>query len=244
MAEETVTEQEPVADAAQEPVADAAPEQPEVETPEPQEVRYMTPEEVAEAVSRGTNELKTWIGRRDKELFDRFGNLIEEKIPKQIQDPSELSDALLQDPVSTIRKIVNESQSEDSRRLQSHHSQTFEYLGSMMDSDPLYQDKELGNDLIEEVKKQFQSGKIDATLAPKSAASVLHADALANVLRARQGKVALKNKPAAAIGSLAPGAPGGASKIKAPKLSPDVQKLADKWGYKPEDLARVYGTNS
>jgi len=235
MADEPVTEQEPV--------EDAAPEQPEVETPETPEVRYMTPEEVAEAVSRGTNELKTWIGRRDKELFDRFGNLIEEKIPKARQDPSELSDALLQDPVSTIQKIVSESQSEESRKVQSHHSQTFEYLGSMMDSDPLYQDKELGNDLIEEVKKQFQSGKIDRTLSPKSAASVLHAEALSNVLRARQGKVALKNKPAAAIGSLTPGVPGGGTKIKAPKLSPDVQKLADKWGYKPEDLARVYGSD-
>jgi len=237
MADEPVTEQEPV--------IDAEPEQPEVETPEePKEVRYMTPEEVAEAVSRGTNELKTWIGRRDKELFDRFGNLIDEKIPKVQQDPTELSDALLQDPVSTIRKIVNESQSEESQKVQHHHSQTFEYLGSMMDSDPLYQDKELGSDLIEEVKRQFQSGKIDRTLSPKSAASVLHADALANVLRARQGKNALsRNKPTSGIGSLTPGIGGGAPKIKAPKLSPDVQKLADKWGYKPEDLARVYGTS-
>ena len=236
MSDEPVTEQEPV--------EDVAPVEPEVETPEATEVKYMTPEEVAEAVSRGTNELKTWIGRRDKDLFDRFGNLIDEKIPKPRQDPTELSDALLQDPVSTIRKIVNESQSEDSRKVQNHHSQTFEYLGSMMDSDPLYQDKDLGNDLIEEVKKQFQSGKVDRSLSPRSAASVLHADALANVIRARQGKVALKNKPASAIGSLSPGVPGGGSKIKAPKLSPDVQKLAEKWGYKPEDLARIYGANS
>jgi hypothetical protein len=237
MADEPVTEQEPV--------EDTAPVEPEVETPEAPEVRYMTPEEVAEAVSRGTNDLKTWIGRRDKDLFGQLGTLIDQKIPKVQQDPTELSDALLQDPVSTIRKIVSESQSEESQKAQSHHSQTFEYLGSMMDSDPLYQDKDLGTDLIEEVKKQFQGGKIDRSLSPKSAASVLHAEALANVLRARQGKSALsKNKPASGIGSLAPGVPGGAPKIKAPKLSPDVQKLADKWGYKPEDLARVYGTDN
>ena len=237
MADEPVTEQEPV--------EDAAPEQPEVETPEePKEVKYMTPEEVAEAVSRGTNELKTWIGRRDKELFDRFGNLIEEKIPKPKEDPTELSDALLSDPVSTIKRIVSESQSEESRQTQHHHSQTFEYLGNMMDSDPLYEDKELGNDLVEEVKKQFQAGKIDKSLSPQAAASVLHANALANVMRARSSKPALKNKPAAAIGTLSPGVPGGQKKIKAPKLSPDVQKLADRWGYKPEDLARVYGTDS
>ena len=238
MADEPATEQEPV-------LEDIAPEQPEAETPEePQEVKYMTPEEVAEAVSRGTNELKTWIGRRDKELFDRFGNLIDEKIPKAQQDPTELSDALLQDPVSTIKKIMDESKSEESRKVQNHHSQTFEYLGNMMDSDPLYEDKELGNDLVEEVKKQFQAGKIDNTLNPQAAASVLHANALANVMRARNSKPALKNKPAAGIGNLQPGVPGGSKKPKAPKLSPDVQKLADRWGYKPEDLARVYGTDS
>jgi hypothetical protein len=237
MADEPATEQEPV-------IEDIAPEQPEAETPEEPQVKYMTPEEVAEAVSRGTNELKTWIGRRDKELFDRFGNLIEEKIPKPKEDPTELSDALLSDPVSTIKRIVSETQSEESRNVQRHHSKTFEYLGNMMDSDPLYEDKELGNDLVEEVKKQFQAGKIDSTLNPQAAASVLHANALANVMRARNAKPALKNKPAAAIGSLTPGVPGGAKKVKAPKLSPDVQKLADRWGYKPEDLARVYGTDN
>lgn len=237
MADEPVTEQEPV--------EDTAPEQPEVETPEEtQEVKYMTPEEVAEAVSRGTNELKTWIGRRDKELFDRFGNLIEEKIPKPQQDPTELSDALLSDPVSTIRKIVSETQSEESQKVQHHNSQTFEHLGRMMDTDPLYEDKALGNDLVEEVKKQFQQGKLDQNLSPQAAASVLHANALANVMRARSTKPGLQNKPAAGIGNLAPGVPNSSKKTKAPKLSPDVQKLADRWGYKPEDLARVYGTDS
>lgn len=235
MADEPVTEQDPV--------ENVDPVEPEVETPEAPEVRYMTTEEVAEAVSRGTNDLKTWIGRRDKDLFGEIGTLIDQKIPKVQQDPTELSDALLQDPVSTIRKIVSESQSEESQKVQHHSSQTFEKLGSMMDSDPLYQDKDLGNDLIEEVKKQFQSGKIDQTLSPSAAASVLHATALSNVMRARQSKPSLTNKPSSGIGSLAPGVPGGAKKIKVPKLSPDTQKLADKWGYKPEDLARVYGTD-
>lgn len=236
MAEEPAIEQEPV-------IEDAEPVDPVVETPE--EPKYMTPEEVAEAVSQGTNDLKTWIGRRDKELFGNLGNLIDEKIPKVQQDPTELSDALLQDPVSTIRKIVSESQSEESQKVQHHSSQTFEHLGNMMDSDPLYQDKDLGNDLIEEVKKQFQGGKIDISLNPQAAASVLHATALSNVMRARQGKSALSaNKPAAAIGNLSPGVPAGREKIKAPKLSPDVQKLADRWGYKPEDLARVYGSDN
>jgi hypothetical protein len=236
MPDEPVSEQQPVVET---PVSeDPVVEQPE-ETPQ-----FMTPEQVAEHVSQGTNEIKTWIGRRDKDLFNQIGSLMDEKMAKQTSTPEDLSNRLLEDPVNTIKQIMSETKTSDDAKSQRHHSATFENLGNMMDSDPLYQDKDLGNELVEEVKKQFQAGRIDASLSPEAAAKVLHADALANVLRSRKKTPALKNAPSAGVGTLTPGVPAAKTGPKVPDLNAETKKWADKWGYSQEDLARVYGSDS
>jgi DNA-directed RNA polymerase subunit F len=236
MADEPATEQEPVVEE-----SNAEPEQPESTEPEQTEPRYMTPEEVAEAVSRGTNEIKTWMGRRDKDLFNQIGSIIDQRMAKKSETPEEISSKLLEDPITTIKEIMNETQAQQTTQLQTHHSETFNYLGNMMDSDPLYEDKDLGNELIAEVKKQFTEGRIDTSLSPKAAAKLLHAEALANVMRnKRKNNPLTKNTPASSIGSLQPGVPTTTPKPKAPKLDPETLKWAQKWGYSDEDLTKLY----
>jgi hypothetical protein len=115
----------------------------------------------------------------------------------------------------------------------------------MIDSDPLYQDKELGDDLVEEIKSQFQAGKLNTSLSPENAANVLQASALANVMRNRQGGNGLsKNQPRQQGGELKPGVPAVKPKLKVPDLSPELKKLAKDWGYSDEALAKLYGPGS
>jgi hypothetical protein len=239
------TPQEPVVTDNLEPTEPVEPTEP-IEPTEPAEpTEYMTPEQVAEAVSRGTQDMKTWMGRRDKELFGQIGGMIDERIPKQVQPPDEVSTELLNDPVSTVRKIMSEATTEKDRNSQRHNSDVFTHIGNAMDSDPLYQDKELGDDLVAEIKAQFQAGKIDASLSPESAAKVLQANALSNVMRNRQGKNGLsKNQPGAPAGALQPGPPSLKPKLKVPDLPAELMKLARDWGYSNEALAKLYGTDS
>ena len=239
MSDETASPQEPVVD-----VNDPETVEPEpTETPQEPEPQFVTPEQVSEAVSRETNEIKTWLGRRDKDLFNQIGNIIDERLTQKRETPEELSNKLLEDPVNTIKQIMAETQTRESMAVQRHNADTFTYLGSMMDSDPLYEDKDLGNDLVAEVKKQFQSGNINTTLPPEAAARVLHAEALANVLRTRKKSTPLKNTPGKATGTLSPGVPSGKAPVKMPNLSEETKKWAAKWGYKDEDLARIYGSS-
>jgi hypothetical protein len=237
MAEETASEQQPVDVEAPASVTEEAPV---VEQPE--ETQLMTPDQVAEHVSRGTNEIKSWIGRRDKDLLNQIGGIIEDRISKKVETPEDLSNKLLEDPVNTIKQIMSETQTAEQTKSQRHGSETLEYIGNMMDSDPLYEDKDLGGELIEEVKKQFQSGKVDTRLSPEAAAKVLQAEALSNVMRGRKKENALvKNKPGSGAGTLTPGIPSTKKGPKVPDLTEETKKWADKWGYSQEDLARVYG---
>lgn len=238
MADEPASQEE----LAESPVPDE-PEQVETE-PEVTEPQYMTPEQVAEVVSRETNEIKTWLGRRDKDLFNQIGSVIDERLTRKQETPEELSSKLLEDPVSTIKQIMTETQSQEAAITQHHNSQTFTHLGHMMDSDPLYQDKDLGNELVQEVKRQFQEGNINRTLPPESAARVLHAEALANVLRSRKKATPLQNNPGKVAGTLTPGVPSTKNTLKTPNLSPETKKWAEKWGYSDEDLAKLYGSGN
>jgi hypothetical protein len=234
MADEPATEQQPVTEETT-PESDPVVEQPE-ETP-----AFATQNEIAEHVSRGTNEIKTWIGRRDKDLFDQIGTLIDERMSKKIETPEDLSNKLLEDPVNTIRQIMTETQTADQSKAQQHTTKTFESLGVLMDSDPLFEDKELGGQLVEEVKKQFQSGQIDTRLSPEAAAKVLYAESLTSVMRGRKKPNALgKNKPGQATGALTPGVPASKTAPKVPDLDAETKKWADKWNYSQEDLARVF----
>jgi hypothetical protein len=118
-----------------------------------------------------------------------------------------------------------------------------------MDSDPLYNKEDgLGEELVEEVKKQFQSGKLNTDVSPSAAAAILQSEALANVVRNRQ-----KHKPSplsgnspapTGTGTLAPGATNTVKKIKMPTLQPETLALAKKWGYTDEALAKLYGSES
>jgi hypothetical protein len=239
MADEPVTPQEPVVD-------DVTPVEPA--EPEPVEPQFMTTDQVAEAVSRGTNETKTWLGRRDKDLLGQIGTIIDERLSKKVETPEELSSKLLEDPVTTIKQIMSETQANDQSRYQAHNQEVFNIIGNNMDSDPLYNKEDgLGEELVEEVKKQFQSGKLNTDVSPSAAAAILQSEALANVVRNRQQHKASPlagNAPAAGTGTLTPGATNTAKKIKMPTLQPETLALAKKWGYTDEALAKLYGSES
>ena len=91
------------------------------------------------------------------------------------------------------------------------------------------------------LQKQFQQGKLSTDVTPESAAKILHAEALSNVMRNRQKANPLsKNSPVTATGTLAPGAPSLTPKVKVPELSAENKAFANKWGFNDEDLTRIF----
>jgi hypothetical protein len=125
-----------------------------------------------------------------------------------------------------------------------HINTTMETVGSLMEADPLYSNKELGNEVVEEIKQLVKTGKINANVPAIEAGKIALGDALTNVFRKRQDTKINpldKNTPANTGGSLTPPAGAPTPKVKVPKLDELTEKMAKKWGYKEEDLAAIYG---
>lgn len=216
------------------------------ETPEVPE--YLTATQAQELLDKQASSFQSWLGRRDKETLSHIGEIIDQRIqsvrPKESDD--EYSTRLLEKPREVIRAEIEAFSAERSKKETTHLNKTMESVGGLMESDPLYSDKDLGNEVVEEIKKMIQSGKVGSDLPPASAGKLMLADALSNVFRKRQSKKTnplSTNKPGGGAANLnAPAAP--TKKAKVPKLDEFTQRMAEKWGYKEEDLARLYGEKS
>lgn len=240
MTDPVATPQDPAASAdLQEPTADP------IEEPAAVEPEYLTAAQAKELLDKQAASFQSWLGRRDKETFAHIGTIIEERIKdvKPQVSNDELSTRLLESPREFVRQEFEALQNERTQKQTKHLNSTMETVAELMDTDPLYSDKDLGNSVVEEIKKMVQSGKMSNELKPKDAGKVLLADALTSVFRKRQSlktNPLSANTPGSGASNLSP--PSAAvKKVKVPKLDEVTQRMADKWGYKPEDLAAIYG---
>jgi len=207
----------------------------------------MTAADLDAALDRREQSNQSWMGRRDKALLDNVGNIINQRLSERPQEtPDEASTRLLENPREMIRSEMENWQSEKTAAQTSHLNDAMESVGEMMESDTLYTDKVLGNEVVEEIKSMVQTGKVESGIPGKQAGKLMLADALTNVMRKRAGAKTNpleKNKPGGGGENLS--APAKViPNVKAPKLDEEAQKLADTFNYSPEDLARVFGENS
>jgi len=227
------------------PVEDAEPSEP-TETPEapPEEPAYVTAQDMQAALEKQDSSFRSWLGRRDKETFEHIGTVINERMSQRPPETNdEMSTRLLETPREVIRSEFEAFEAERTQKQTTHMNTTMETVGQLMEADPLYTDKDLGNEVVAEIKTLVQTGKIDQNVPPSQAGRIILGDAVANVFRTRQNlKVnpLSANTPNGGAPNLSP--PSKPSKnVAMPKLDDMTKKMAEKWGYKQEDLARIYG---
>jgi len=209
-----------------------------------------SPDEIIrQAEERAFQRTASWMGRRDKDLMDHIGNLIDSRIRTVAPLPASTDPtSILDDPdrwtESKIRAAVPQILNEEiQKRMQADQGYTagvIQHAARIMDSDPLFEDKTFGAEVVAEAQKQF--GTLQKNIPPDVAAELLINKALASVNRRKmlEKKNPLAgNQPGKVVGGItAPPAP--AAKPKVPKLSESAQALAKRWGYSAEDLAKVF----
>ena len=216
------------------------------EVAEAVEPTYITADGLAEALETQRQSQQSWQGRRDKDLIAHIGTVINERLTASQNQPSpeDMSSKLLDNPRETIRSEMDAYNTERTAKETTHFNTAMETVGNLMESDPLYTDKDLGGEVVAEVKRLVQTGKILTNIAPADAGKIMLGDALSNVIRTRQGVKTNPlggNTPQNTTGSLnAPSTPA-AKKVKVPKLDSLTDKMAKKWGYTPETLEALYG---
>ncbi|MHC4525149.1 MAG: hypothetical protein ACYSU8_06405 [Planctomycetota bacterium] len=234
-----------VVDTQQTPAESVEPLEPteEMTDNEVQEPAYITTEQLQEELKKQDQSFRSWLGRRDKETLSHIGNVINDRLSQRQETPDEVSTRLLENPREVIRSEFQAYQNEMTEKQTTHLNTTMETVGQLMESDPLYTDKNLGNEVVTEIKKMVQTGKVDHDLPPGQAGKVILGDALSNVIRTRQNA---KTNPLASntaqnttTGLQPPAKP--TAKIKVPKLDNMTKTMAEKWGYSEEDLAKLYG---
>jgi hypothetical protein len=257
MDDETLITPEPGQD--QEPEPETNPEPTPEPTPEPEPEptpampQLSQDEIVRQAEERAFQRMASWQGRRDKELFGALESLIESKMPKtaqpQIQQTAIDPATLLENPGAVLESVLRESvprifNEEISKRSQAEtrfNQDLIRNAASVMDSDPLFSDKALGNEVVQEIQKAIT--QIDRNLPPQVAAQLLVSSATASVFRKRattKTNPLSANRPATGpIGTIAPPA---AKKASTPtvKLSEEAMKLKKRFNYSDEDLARIF----
>jgi hypothetical protein len=202
---------------------------------------------ISRAGEQAFQRMASWQGRRDKDLLDNVGHIIDSKFQQSQAAPKE-DTTIYDDPDGWINKkfqetmphMVNQEIQRRTTQDQQYTSEVIQYAGRIMDADPLFQDKALGNEVINEVQKTF--GKVNKGLNPDVSAQLLVSNAYTNVMRKKNVKAnpLAGNGGAKGVGGVT--APVGTSpKAKPVKLTAEAQKLATRWGYSDEDLGKVFG---
>ena len=221
----------------------------QTEATEPTEPAYITADQMSEALEAQRQSQQSWQGRRDKDLLSHIGTVIDERFTQNQEQPStdEMSSRLLDNPRNVIRSEMDAYKAEQTTQETNHFNTAMETVGNLMEADPLYSDKTLGTEVVEEVKKLVQTGKIQKNIAPADAGRIMLGDALSNVIRTRQGVKTNpldSNTPQNTGSSLAAPSSPGVKKVAVPKLEELTAKMSKKWGYSDEALAQLFGEKS
>lgn len=214
----------------------------------------LTPEQREQQLEeRMFQKVASWQGRRDKALMESIGQMMSAlKQSPQAQAPAQPmtvdATTLLEKPESVISQVF-ESQAPKvfekflSQRTQAEQQFTNTVVRSaaaIMDADPLFADQAFGNEVVAEIQKNF--GNMRRDINPEVAAQLLVNSAVTNVYRRTKSPSngLSGNRPATVpLGGVKP-PPSTPPKAPPVKLSPEAQKLAERFGYKSEDLAKVF----
>ena len=200
-----------------------------------------------EIIEKAFQKTASWMGRRDSELLNKVSEIVNEKIAaaKEEQEPPATATAesaaekLFENP----RQWLNHELNEREQKIENYTRAVVASAGKMMDADPLMADKEFGKEVAMEIRQNI--GNLDGRVPPQMAAKVLVSDGIANVYRRQTNKKTnpLKsNTPATdALGNVSGAAAASKTSVIMPKISDRAKEYADKWGYKEEDLARIFG---
>ena len=242
MADEGAPPSEPIEPGVEptEPIEEPTEPTEPVEPVEPEPPTQLSSEEIIEKSFQKT---ASWLGRRDQDLLQNVGNLIDQKIGKIVPEPTPSSPENVFDaPDQWFETKYEQRKQRETQEQVEYNNTMFKTAGNLMDTDPLFADKELGAAVLEEVKKIAPT--IDRRIPADAAGNLMVKDALVNVYRKRAEKKINpldKNTPTKTpIGTVTPPTPQPL-KGKAPKLSPLASEMAKKWGYKEDDLKKVFG---
>ena len=225
-----------------------------VETAAPVEAaapELTTAEIMAQADERAFQRFASWSGRRDKELLDAVGNMINQRPPSAPATNQAQSDpaTILDNPDAWVEERIRQTAprvlSEEINRLsaveRNYKSSLIQHAGQIMDTDPLFADKVFGNEVIGEIQQLF--GSVNKSLPPDVNAQLLISNAVTNIYRKNAAKkvnaLAGNTGVKPGVGGVKPGNPPPV-RGKVIKLSPATERLAKRWGYKEEDLQRVF----
>lgn len=213
-----------------EPVGDDAPKAAE---PAP---RQPTPDEiVAQAEERAFQRMASWQGRQNKELLDKIERRLQSLAPaKEKSEPKKYDD-----PDQWFEDKFNEKVATVTEREKAWQNEIVTEVGAIMDGDPLFSDKLLGTAVIAEIKDNFAIAK--KTKDPALAAELLVNNAVRAVMRKQNaGKNKLSGNTPVNRGPGVMPAKETATAVKPVKISSYAREAAKKWGYKEDDLKKVF----
>ena len=226
------TPQEP-----QEPQEPQGPTEPQ-EPAEPQTPEQLTADQVAEKVFQ---RFASWQGKRDQTLMERMGQMVEERVAQR--PPAEKAEevSVFDDPDGWFQKKYTTYQQQQTQMTQKFNQDVLNTAGQIMDSDPLFQDEKLGKEVVEEIKQSFQT--IDRNVPANVAGRLLVNEAVKNVYtKRRQTKTNPfegKQPPKGPLGTVTPPS-GQTPPVKPKKLDDMTAKLAKRWGYTEDQLAKLF----
>lgn len=234
------------------------PDQQAEETSSPPETEQAAPppqptveELLRQQEERLSQKWQSWTGRRDQDLLSHVAQVIDSRLrdvrPPAPEQPAGDPAALLENPDNYLRtvvpKILHEEINRVTRAEQTYTADIIRNAGELMNNDPLFSDTEFGTEVVKEIQKNFST--LDKSIAPAMAARLLVAESIATVNRRKLGQKVnplANNTPGKAPGNQTPPAAPPPS-VKVPKLDPYTERWAKKWGYKDEDLVKLYGAS-
>ena len=165
-----------------------AEETPEVQEPTIQEI-------VDAALEKQSQQIQSWVGRREQEQMERFTQMIADRV-KPAEPTPDTSEEVYTDPTKWLDDQLNQRDSKAS----AHTQKVISSAAKMMDSDPLFSKttpggKEFGAAVVKQVAQMLPS--IKSGMNVEQGADLLVNKAIAAVMRGKKKDNPLKgNKPA------------------------------------------------
>jgi hypothetical protein len=194
------------------------------------------------AADKAFQRMASWQGQREKALFDSIGNLIEARLPKQASQPEE-NVTIEENPEAWARKIVpqilDDVLIQKTKAEQTFNASLIQETAALMEADPLFRDQTLGNEVVQEIQRNFGVAK---GLNPKVGAELLVGKALREVTRHRslaKTNPLAGNQPVKGPMGTVTAAPVKPN-VKPVKLTEEAENLKKRFGYSEEDIARIF----
>lgn len=215
---------------------ETTPEAPAVDEAPPQEPTIQELLDARDAKIQSS--MQSWLGRRDKDLIDAIERKFESKL--ESVKPKQKEEFNFEDPLPQIETHVRNILTQEQRKEYEYTQSVVNAAGRLMETDDLFEDAELGNEVVEVIKSDI--GRIKKNVPPDIAAELLVSNALKKVYKARKGqkKTAFDGKKPTGekLGSVTPSTSTD-KKEKMPKMSDLAGRMVKTWNYSPDDVKRI-----